>query len=232
MYSDGTETRAVVEYNGKPYFRRDLIQTETEDGEIVAETEYKAGQRVFPAVYGHKMGIVGETIDAFLSGDGSQWLILIEAVLRDNEGEPIIGPYGDEIVMSGLFLESTLDPIEECGVVSFRPGHSINVNELLTARDTRKLVGFGTYHRVRDREVFGPTPPRAIPAFNESGPLDDDYLVSESRDVDEETWRLVSEYCDQPLTMRDPEWTEKLQAVCHIFGWLHQRGRALQQREG
>ena len=212
--SGGIDGGAVIESEGVPYIREsrqvDIVADET----VIGAVQFKVGQRVFPALYGHRIGghsFIGETVDAKQSGDGSTWIILLRVL--DGNGDP--ATIDDERVEI-WFREPDLTKLDaSVGVVSITPGQSINSNEVLRAAHTQKLVGFRTLHRVRDCNVYGPKRPDVKE--------DDEHVNAERRNVSEQAWRVVSIYQDQPLTIEDPEWTEKLTAVNLLFSWLRQK---------
>ncbi len=206
--SGNFESGAVIECEGVPYIRNDRHVDIVEDDTVIGAVQFKVGQRVFPALYGHKLGFIGETIDARLSGDGSTWVILLRVL--DQDGDPVTI---DECRVEMWFRESDLVKLDDVGVVSITPGHSINTNEVLCAVHTRKLVEFRAYHRVRDCDLEGPKRP---------DPEDDEALNSERRDVPEDLWRVVNTYADRPYTVEDPEWTEKIRTVSVVMAWLRQ----------
>lgn len=209
--SNSVGCKTVIKCGGVPYVRENRQVDIIADGTVLGAVHFKARQRSFPALYGHKIGehrFIGETVDAKMSGDGSTWTILLRVL--DECGDPaIIDDHKVEI----WFRESDLTKLDIIDVVSFIPGHSINVNDTLRASHTRRLVDFRRYHRLRDIDLEGPQRPDIE---------DDELLIAQRRDVSESAWRVVNEYSELPYTVEDPEWTEKLQAANLIFGWLRQ----------
>jgi len=206
----------MIPCEGAPYIREDrtVDLVDHDSGTVLGEVRFKAGQRSFPALYGHKLGFIGETVDAKRSGDGSTWIILLRVL--DENGEYVTI---DDQRLEYWFSESRLIKLDGVGVVSITPGCSANTNELLRAAHTRKLVEFRRFHRVRRKDEirrgqFGPERPDAE--------KDDDALHEMRRDVPEPVWRIVNQYAELPLTIEDPEWTLKLRAVGLIFSWLCQ----------
>lgn len=208
-FSGGIESGAVIECEGVPYIRDDRHVDIVEDNTVIGAVQFKTGQRVFPALYGHKLGFIGETVDIRLSGDGSTWVILLRVL--DQNGDPVTI---DECRVEMWFRESDLVKLDGVGVVSITPGCSINANAVLRAAHTQKLVEFRAYHRIIDRrDLIGPKRP---------DPKDNEVLNSERRDIPEDLWRIVNTYSDQPYTVEDPEWTEKIRTVSAVVAWLRQ----------
>lgn len=211
--SGSVDSRTMIECDGAPYIREDRQIDLIESGTVLGAVQFKAGQRSFPAMYGHKLGFIGETVDAKRSGDGSAWVILLRVL--DENGEYVTI---DDQRVEFWFLEPNLVKLDGVGVVSITPGQSINANDVLRADHTRKLVGFRQLHRIRRKDEIrqgqhGPERP------DEN---DDEVLCEQRRDVPEQVWRIVNQYAEMPLTVEDPEWTLKLRAVGLIFAWLRQ----------
>lgn len=98
------KTMEVV--NGKPRVAHTHTRDLVTDGEIQASFTFRAGDFLFPVAYIHpEKRIYGETKDARHTARG--WLIYLDAVLRDNEGNPVLVD-DCEIEMSGWYLESRL----------------------------------------------------------------------------------------------------------------------------
>lgn len=100
--------KPVIKIGDKPAICKDHIRDQCIDGEVVASTEFRAGEYVFPIVYVHpKRKIVGETKDArYIPEKG--WAIYLDAVLRDKKGNPVKLADGREVDLSGWYLESSL----------------------------------------------------------------------------------------------------------------------------
>ena len=126
--SGNTETRTVVMYQGAPYVRHDRQVDVVADGMVQGQARFKTGQRIFPAMYGHSLGFIGKTIDAKRSGDGSIWLVYLRVVYGEGQ--------------SGWYRQSDLAELDGVGIVSFKPGHSLEDSK----RHTLKLV-----EPIRDR---------------------------------------------------------------------------------
>lgn len=121
--SGNFESRTTIELNGTPYIMRDRHVDLCVGGQKIGDAQFKAGQRTFPAYYGHKRGFIGETVDAKMSGDGSTWLIFLTGVLRDKNGEPILLEDGP-VKIDGWYRESDLVTLDGVGSKVISPGHS------------------------------------------------------------------------------------------------------------
>jgi len=134
--------KRVVTRNGKPWVvwdhTRDLIAEDDQGVKtIIASTQLKRGDYLFPIAYVHPQGgFVGETKDARFTETG--WLVYIDAVLRDRlTGEPV-KLIGDQLIeKSGWFRESDLRDAN-LGIAVIRPGAtSPSVEDLVDAREAR-----------------------------------------------------------------------------------------------
>ncbi len=134
-------TENIVIRNGKPWVVKDHIMDfigEDDDGNkyIEASTRFRRGEYIFPSAYLHTdKRFVGETKDVRLHQNG-EWQILLDAVLRDSSGNPILVE-GQEIDLSGWFAESSLQDAG-LGKLPIRPG-ATNPTEkdILQAREDR-----------------------------------------------------------------------------------------------
>lgn len=188
-----------VEIGGKATLREAVERDLVIDGKIIGTATYKTGEITFPAAYWHDArGIGGVTVDARMSGDRG-WIILLHGVRTDDEGLPVVDKNGQEIEIVEWVLESALTPMPnedgQIETISFVPGHSRDVKAELSAAHTRKLVRFRAFHRTNDLADIGPNRP---PVVVRDKPEIDDLAVVETRELDEETWRFINRYADQP----------------------------------
>ncbi len=100
---------------------------------------------------------------------------------------------------NGWYRQPDLTELDGVGIVSFKPGHSQKTNAMLTESHTQKLVA-----PVREQ------------------------LPEQYKPVAEPLWQAKNYFGDRPRELSDPDWAFKLQCVCRLFGWLRQRGRALE----
>lgn len=205
-----------VTIGGKQTLRQEVERDLVIEGKVIGTATYKTGEVKFPAAYWHDAcEYAGTTVDARKSGDGKEWIILLHGVRTNDEGVPVVDENGQETEIVGWVLESSLTPMETEGMTQFIPGHSRNALAELKAQHTRKLVGFRAFHRTDDSQVFGPKRPRIEAtqapkevdpeahnwvAAERPAPADeiDDERVSETREMDEETYRFWNEFQDRP----------------------------------
>jgi len=117
--------KPVIRIGNKPSICNGHIRDQCIDGEIVASTEFRAGEYVFPIVYVHpKRKIVGETKDARYIPDRGEWAIYLDAVLRDKKGNPVKLADGREVDLSGWYLESSLQDAK-LGMDTIRLGATV-----------------------------------------------------------------------------------------------------------
>lgn len=138
---DSFYQKSIVTRHGKPWVTRDHIvdYTETdEDGTkyIAASMTLRQGYYIFPQAYLHpEKRFVGELKDIRLRQDGS-WDVLLDAVLRDSSGNPILVE-GQEVDLSGWFAESSLKDAG-LGMEPIRQGASMpSIEEIIEARHAR-----------------------------------------------------------------------------------------------
>ena len=115
----------IVHIEGKPCVRTRHSRDVCDEGQVIASIDFRIGQYVFPVAYYHPgteklPRFVGETKDVRHIPDKG-WAIYLDAVLRDNDGEPVLNQDGLEIDLSGWFLESHLEDAG-MGMETFRVG--------------------------------------------------------------------------------------------------------------
>lgn len=127
--------------HGKPWVvwdhTRDFCEADEEGVKtIVATSEFKRGEYIFPCAYLHPRGFVGETKDVRYTETG--WIVYLDAVLRNKTtGDPIRHENGQVYDMSGWFREADLKDAN-LGLEKIMPGATDpSVNELCEARMTR-----------------------------------------------------------------------------------------------
>ncbi len=190
VLSGSYESKTVVEIDQTPYVLRNRTVDLCVGNTKVGDAHFRVGQRTFPAYYGHRLGFIGETIDAKRSGDGESWLILLTGVFRGSNGEPVLD--GDrEISIDGWYRESDLFRLDGVDSKLIFPGHSKRPSEILNASHTQKLTKKACKNLPADLKIYAET-----------------------------LWRLRSYYAERPLELKDPDWAFKLQCICRLFGWL------------
>ena len=133
--------KPIITRHGKPWVvwdhTRDFCEVDDEGvSTIVASTEFKRGEYIFPCAYVHPRGFVGETKDARYTETG--WIVYLDAILRNKTtGEPVKHDNGQVIDLSGWYRESDLKDAG-LGLEQIQPGATApSVNDLLDARVAR-----------------------------------------------------------------------------------------------